>query len=902
VQFWVGREAAKTLGGMGPASAEDLIRDAPRLAEAFGVEMTRHGLSKVTYANRSSIAALAEETVWDKFLTDSSAAGDLLMAVRRAAPITKSGDVHSMVHKSIQEYFVAKSMLDAVERCGSATRLKPFELLAMLARRPAEQPTGITAWLNKLLKDSSASQPPSAAELHAVEEFALSCQREGLSKKEDLRGLSEQSLLEVLKELGLAPIRLRLVAHRDLRAAAGGEASEREVEATADEKHQVVAVGRLVQALLHSSLNTVALEPALAAPEEAVVDFAIDRLLSDVSLSEMFRVVAELVAHGTEHASKLALAGQNVWGLCFLPVSRRNGYCLGHVAAEAGHIELLRAWADVAIRGGAKLRTWLAEKSVNFADERIKFSEGFMEQLLLRLLCPPDLRPSWPLLRGWHICLTNSYVTAVRMFEKFGASGMLSCEFSRRVVDACRYISDADGIDNNNEKGGREADQVLLPPLLDKRGVQTWWCNHVTRLRTDAYNSLLPGKDSPLKRAVKFKANGRTGRITDDSRDGPIVKDGEVFVEWDDEKEGRLESTFGVVECIDEGMLSVRLQAIAAFDITPGHEAGQLLEGLNCQRAESPGAWDSKTTSEVSLKERAAAEPEPEEEAPDSGDSNFEEKFEEWYTRRMVRLKKEFAAYDWEDEGIDVGDTVYVVGDRIRWAPTAKLNVRHLEFPIPALAFDADKSNGEPHPDFQKAASSAGLEAAWARLPAAKQAAAKKRIGARAVATIVTKVHQLCAVAEWEKIDTEIAGVSDAGPEEWQTIDRGFESYDEIADTGPDVVMATGKARLELEAAAAFSAALDSDDTALRGAALLAWRWFGADADDADMAGQRADVLLHATAAAESSGAPTDHGVVDLADARGASPMVAAARAGEAAAGRLLGVYGAYAIGLVRSM
>ena len=108
----------------GVLSADDRMRDAPLLAEALAIEMTRQGQPKVTYEQTSQLVAIKEPSIWDKFFEeDRSEAGQVLSQVRKAAPINQNGNVYAMIHKSIQEYLVAKCLMGELQRCVESSRI-----------------------------------------------------------------------------------------------------------------------------------------------------------------------------------------------------------------------------------------------------------------------------------------------------------------------------------------------------------------------------------------------------------------------------------------------------------------------------------------------------------------------------------------------------------------------------------------------------------------------------------------------------------------------------------------------------------------------------------------------------------------------------------------------------------
>eukprot|EP01050_Picozoa_sp_SAG11_P012924 SAG11_NODE_1472_length_4841_cov_2.468157_2_plen_198_part_00 len=95
VKHYVRREALKQQASLGGASADEIIRDAPKLAQALAIEMTMQSLPKVTYEPHSKLAAIAADNPWDKFLAPDD---PTLAAVRAAAPVQVSGNVFAMVH------------------------------------------------------------------------------------------------------------------------------------------------------------------------------------------------------------------------------------------------------------------------------------------------------------------------------------------------------------------------------------------------------------------------------------------------------------------------------------------------------------------------------------------------------------------------------------------------------------------------------------------------------------------------------------------------------------------------------------------------------------------------------------------------------------------------------------
>jgi hypothetical protein len=408
--FWVEREAQKMLGAGGTISADDICRDAPRLAERLAIEMTRNSQPKVTYAKQSEVAAIQTPSVWDQFFADeSTSAGKALTQLRKAAPISQSGNVYSMVHKSIQEYLVAKQLMDEIESSIKSSRLSSGDAKLVHDRlvhgspessSTANAPGSIDAWITDLAARLSSEEKSQETGVFQTEcsEFAASCIHNGFRSVDDLveTHLSESNL----KELGLCSMRLRLLAAAKLEEGASVGTTENRHKASiqralgfptgiTDTEHTrcTDSVIRLIDILEASVLNSISLTT-----EEAVIDFATDRLAEDVRLTQAFGTLAALAVHGEDlHGGRLDRLADNVRAICFAPIARRGGGCLGHHAVLAANRELVVVWATVGLadKSTAWVEGWYGTKCATAAT---KLGAGPITETLLRVACPESLR------------------------------------------------------------------------------------------------------------------------------------------------------------------------------------------------------------------------------------------------------------------------------------------------------------------------------------------------------------------------------------------------------------------------------------------------------------------------------------------------------------------------------
>eukprot|EP01047_Picozoa_sp_COSAG01_P001213 COSAG01_NODE_26_length_36857_cov_31.426166_18_plen_2903_part_00 len=371
VTFWVAREAEKLLAGTSSTlSAAEMIRDAPLLAEALAVQMTIHSQPKVTYEQTSQIAAIKKPSVWDKFFDeDRSEAGQALVQVRKAAPIIQNGNVYAMAHKSVQEYLVANCLTNEMASCveesqvedDTVEKLKRTFSLPDVSLQPgaSNDDDTIEHWILTL----ASTYQPSAEILQQPQpeerdDLALEARRFGgtciESRIDTVTDLVELAVsIGDLKELGLATLWLRVLAMKDINRrksqtahvsiankisrALGFDGFPRLKPSDAKE---VDAVKNLVNLLDKSLPNTLVLSR-----EEAVVDFIADRLLGDLSLVRHFGIISMLSIGGQMvHGAQLQRVAENMRTMCFISLTRREGQCLGHLAAIAGNIELLRVW------------------------------------------------------------------------------------------------------------------------------------------------------------------------------------------------------------------------------------------------------------------------------------------------------------------------------------------------------------------------------------------------------------------------------------------------------------------------------------------------------------------------------------------------------------------------------
>eukprot|EP01046_Picozoa_sp_COSAG06_P007120 COSAG06_NODE_343_length_17092_cov_17.908021_5_plen_2916_part_00 len=421
VTFWVAREADKMLAGTSMLTAAEMARDAPLLAEALAVQMTMHNRPKVTYEQTSQIAAIKKPSVWDQFFEeDRSEAGQALMQVRRAAPITQNGNVYSMVHKSVQEYLVGNCLMNEMARCVDSSRIEPKTDATLRAfylgtdvkesseETEVSQDGPIGPWIEAIARHLPSLQSESEHEQDAWKKrlesecrsFVNACRENGFQTPAHLAnsGVSKSDL----EKLGLVTMRLRLLVMRDINrrqdnapppdGTQGNDAVRRVLGfshgSLPSADAQVDAVASLVHILETSLWNKIML-----LGEQAVVDFVADQLLSDLSLVKHFDIVALLSIYAEEiHTGRLQRVAENVRALCLLPLARRGGQCLGHLAAATGNTALLQVWLCVAKHPAT--RQWVDTRvlGVTCATAAAKMAASELESRVLRHMCPTMYR------------------------------------------------------------------------------------------------------------------------------------------------------------------------------------------------------------------------------------------------------------------------------------------------------------------------------------------------------------------------------------------------------------------------------------------------------------------------------------------------------------------------------
>eukprot|EP00961_Rhodomonas_salina_P146284 1969062-Rhodomonas_salina.1 len=93
--------------------------------------MTSDALSKVTYVPGSVIFAESSVDEWRVFFGEGDSVSDHRTLVRKCAPLKAQNETFSFIHKSVQEFYVAMSIRDAVVSLVRETLMSSSVLTAL---------------------------------------------------------------------------------------------------------------------------------------------------------------------------------------------------------------------------------------------------------------------------------------------------------------------------------------------------------------------------------------------------------------------------------------------------------------------------------------------------------------------------------------------------------------------------------------------------------------------------------------------------------------------------------------------------------------------------------------------------------------------------------------------------
>ena len=106
VHHFIRREAEKSLQrGSSRFSVHEIRQDSLNYASKLAVQMTAENLVKVRFSDNDSIFKTASD--WDVFFAQD----ETTSMIRNTVPVKPSGGALEFIHKSIQEFCVAKCIL-----------------------------------------------------------------------------------------------------------------------------------------------------------------------------------------------------------------------------------------------------------------------------------------------------------------------------------------------------------------------------------------------------------------------------------------------------------------------------------------------------------------------------------------------------------------------------------------------------------------------------------------------------------------------------------------------------------------------------------------------------------------------------------------------------------------------
>jgi ankyrin repeat protein len=354
VQHFIRREAEKSLQlASSEFSVHEIMSDAIIYANKLAVKMTAENMVKVQFSDSDSI--FKTESDWDVFFNQD----ETTSRIRRSVPVQPSGGALEFIHKSVQEFSVAKCILDEVLASVDKTEIKAHD-------EPKEQNQAEAADETKNAQEDK--------QLHTLVKIARK-----LGRSFDLRASREEEeridnrLLQLLMAAGLAEDKARVaiggcksqqleaVNQQLVRndpaewdpAAAGGDpamdvtrASQLQADILANDAAVSLATNSSDKqadrkrvsnrlAIFIVELEGGALNKIDLASEEAIVDFLVDVLLSDSN-----KAVALMVAAQFYDRDRLQQLAENVRTLCTMKLPKRKSGTILHAAAECGNMEV----------------------------------------------------------------------------------------------------------------------------------------------------------------------------------------------------------------------------------------------------------------------------------------------------------------------------------------------------------------------------------------------------------------------------------------------------------------------------------------------------------------------------------------------------------------------------------
>jgi ankyrin repeat protein/ribosomal protein L24 len=333
VQHFIQREAEKSLQlASSEFSVHEIMSDAAMYANKLAVKMTTENMVKVRFSDNDSIFKAKSD--WDVFFNQD----EITARIRSSVPIQPSGGALEFIHKSVQEFCVAKCILDEVLSIMDKADIKPndTEESDALSAHPMAQVAkalgrGFDMRANSLKKKK---EQPSDIRLMRL------LMQEGIpeDKARRLTQQMEQGNL-VVKDLaaGEAATEESRITQLQQNILANDAAMKKmtdtlKLKKQADRKRISNQLAIFISELEDAALNKLDL-----APEEAIVDFLVDVLISDSNKATALMVAAQFCDR-----DRLQQLGENIKTLCTMKLPKRKGGTILHVAAECGNMTVAK--------------------------------------------------------------------------------------------------------------------------------------------------------------------------------------------------------------------------------------------------------------------------------------------------------------------------------------------------------------------------------------------------------------------------------------------------------------------------------------------------------------------------------------------------------------------------------
>ena len=299
VSHWIERETSKLQIRASSLTPEQFRAEVWEFSTRLACKMCCDSLTKVTYQPGSILFSNAVDDEWFYYFGVGDSVQSQRDSIRKASPLKESGGVFSFVHKSIQEFLVAKSIRDSVIDFVSKSRIPVQELYDAI--KYAQEATV----KSKFAVSNQESEMHSS--LHGADRFDSMNSPFKYSKQ-----INEFDLLAV-------------------------DLWEPEID-SGERRRRSKSLARLIEDIASSQLGDIEL-----GNEEAVRDFLLDILLDDIQSRLIFIVVFSLCCADGLHKGRLDHVRDVFESLFVLPLPKRENNTVFHIAAKEGDSDLMTA-------------------------------------------------------------------------------------------------------------------------------------------------------------------------------------------------------------------------------------------------------------------------------------------------------------------------------------------------------------------------------------------------------------------------------------------------------------------------------------------------------------------------------------------------------------------------------